>query len=238
MNYRQDLANIYESIIINEIAGAINYWLLPDGSLVRVDDHINYALQHIIPDDEYRGMREEDLYEVLLKKGYLRIVEDSANVYFGYVFDVKPTKKQFMELFGLANDKNKNLIDGLTGATIIKNNESRGEFRDNEQVKQMDRELQPSFYRDKGRYSESYEHRFALNDYSKLIEEGASGHGDEKAVRELIKWGLTEGLIKNCEATNKGWMLKSAKDDSQCLIHKGERSLHYLRRYLQRLEKL
>ena len=73
---------------------------------------------------------------------------------------------------------------------------------------------------------------------SEVIEEG-SGHGDEKAVKNLIKIGIDKGLIKPFpKDTTDGWMLQSTVDGSQHLAHKGERGLHPLRRYLQGLERV
>ena len=76
--------------------------------------------------------------------------------------------------------------------------------------------------------------KFDLQDYTEIVYEGQSGHGDEKAVRNLLKDAIKKGLV-TAKETNNGWMVKSTKDSSQELIHKGERALHYLRRYLQKL---
>lgn len=66
------------------------------------------------------------------------------------------------------------------------------------------------------------------------ITEGKSGHGDEKAVRQLLKDAIKKGLV-TVKETNSGWLVKSTKDNTQEAIHKGERAFHYLRRYLQKL---
>ena len=135
MNHRKDLANIYESTIINEIAGAINYWLLPSGELIKVHDHIYYAVEnfpelekefYMQEDFPYNNdgsiVDEEDVYFAAGEHGYTRVVEESANIYFTYLMSVKPNKSQFTTLFNLANDKDKNLIDGETQKVIVKNN--------------------------------------------------------------------------------------------------------------------
>ena len=52
-----DIGKLYENFILNEIAGATNYWLSSDGELIKVEDHIDYAVKnfntpfHIDPDE-------------------------------------------------------------------------------------------------------------------------------------------------------------------------------------------
>ena len=79
--------------------------------------------------------------------------------------------------------------------------------------------------------------KFSINDYTKLISEG-SGHGDEKAVQMIIKQALKDGLIRGVKDTKKGWILYSAKDNSQFTTHKGEGNFHHIRRYLEGLKKI
>ncbi len=62
-----------------------------------------------------------------------------------------------------------------------------------------------------------------------------TGHGDMAAVMNLLKSAVDKDLI-TYSSTNNGYLLKSKKDSSQELIHKGERALHYLRRYIKKLE--
>ena len=66
---------------------------------------------------------------------------------------------------------------------------------------------------------------------------GKSGHGDVAAVINLLKHAENNNLF-SYTPTTKGYMLKSKKDSSYEMIHKGERSLHYVRRYIQKLEKI
>jgi hypothetical protein len=66
---------------------------------------------------------------------------------------------------------------------------------------------------------------------------GKSRHGDMASVTNLIKDAENKGLI-SYNRTSKGYMLKSKKDSSQELIHKGERALHYARRYIDKQEKI
>jgi hypothetical protein len=182
MNYRYDLAQIYESNIINEVTGATNYWLSADGELIKVQDHIDYAVKnfntpyHIDP-DEYSPMNldgsipeENDVYDSVFQMGYVRVVEDSANIYFTYSLAKKPNKDQFLALYDLANDKNKNLVDGETDKVIINNNDVEPDMASNEKVREMDYDMMPSFYKKRGNYGESVS-KFALNDYTKLIYE-------------------------------------------------------------------
>jgi hypothetical protein len=74
------------------------------------------------------------------------------------------------------------------------------------------------------------------NFYDELVEEGKSGHGDVKAVRNMLFDAQKRGLVDYREIGDGGWLVKSKVDKSAETIHKGERALHYLRRFLQRLE--
>ena len=80
--------------------------------------------------------------------------------------------------------------------------------------------------------------RFILEtDYTQLLDEG-SGHGEMKDVRNMIKDAIKEGLVKRVEDTNSGWILYSAIDNSKFTSHRGEKNLHYIRRYLEGLRRL
>lgn len=78
------------------------------------------------------------------------------------------------------------------------------------------------------------------NLYDQILEEHSmveEGHGDTLAVRKMLKIATKRGLVR-VEETKKGYMIKSLVDDSQYLTHRGEKGLHDLRRYLQKLEKV
>jgi hypothetical protein len=70
--------------------------------------------------------------------------------------------------------------------------------------------------------------------YQEILEE-KSGHGDEKSVRNLLGDAIKDGLVRVKETKN-GYMVQSLKTPHQELIHHGERSLHYLRRFLQKIQ--
>lgn len=168
MNIREDLYEIYENILINEVVGAINYWLDPYGNLIKVDYHIQYAINNF---DVEWDENEHTVYTRVYNKGYIRIVENSDTIYFTYNLSKKPNKEQFMALYDLAEDKNKNLVDGVTSKIIIKNNEIEPDIASNEKVKELDYDMQPSFYKkNKNRYYEGV-NKFSINDYTKLIYE-------------------------------------------------------------------
>jgi hypothetical protein len=76
--------------------------------------------------------------------------------------------------------------------------------------------------------------KFDLQDYTEIIYEGKSGHGDEKAVSNMLKDAIAKGLV-TVKETKGGWLVKSTDGLNQEAIHKGERALHYLRRFLQRI---
>jgi hypothetical protein len=77
--------------------------------------------------------------------------------------------------------------------------------------------------------------KFDLSDYTEIIYEGKSGHGDEKIVINMLKDGIKNNLI-TVKETNHGWMVRSVNDPTkQELIHRGERAYHYLRRFIQKL---
>lgn len=73
--------------------------------------------------------------------------------------------------------------------------------------------------------------------YFDIIEEGKRGHGEMKDVLELMKQGHDEGLYRIKE-TSKGYLLLSNVDNKQELIHRGERSTHYLRRFINKLKEI
>lgn len=72
---------------------------------------------------------------------------------------------------------------------------------------------------------------------SEIVNEGKSGHGDLKEIYKMIKNAISEGLVDTKETKN-GIMIKSLKDTSQLLLHPGERGIHDLRRYLNKLRSL
>jgi Ribonuclease G/E len=77
--------------------------------------------------------------------------------------------------------------------------------------------------------------KFDLKDYTEIIYEGKSGHGDVKAVTNMMKDAESKGLIK-IKDTKKGWMLFSTQNPQMKeTIDRGERALHYLRRFLQKV---
>jgi hypothetical protein len=76
--------------------------------------------------------------------------------------------------------------------------------------------------------------KFDLKDYTEIVYEGKSGHGDQKAVQNMMNDAISKGLI-TAKETKGGWLLKSTDGVHQEAIHKGERALHYLRRFLQKL---
>lgn len=173
MDYKKDIGLLYENILINEVAGAINYWITPDGELERVYNHMDYADENIdLEDLEDQGQTMDEIYDQAYKLGYIRIVENPSNIYFSYNISIRPSKKQFVVMFNLANDKRKNLVDGETQKVIVQNNaESSDSLGKNEQLTKMDQDLQLSFYKNRGKYGESYEKKFPLKDYTKLIYE-------------------------------------------------------------------
>lgn len=77
--------------------------------------------------------------------------------------------------------------------------------------------------------------KFDLSDYTDLLYEGKSGHGDEKIVVNALKDAVKDGSI-TVKETKNGWLVKSVKDPTMMeAIHKGERAFHYLRRFLQKI---
>jgi len=73
--------------------------------------------------------------------------------------------------------------------------------------------------------------------YSDIIQEARSSHGDKVATQNLLKYAIKKGLV-SVEDKKNGSLVKSLVDDTQFLIHRGESDYHYLRRYIQKLEKL
>lgn len=73
--------------------------------------------------------------------------------------------------------------------------------------------------------------------YNDIIEEAKRGHGEMKDVLNLLQDGLDSGLYR-VQETNNGWRLLSNVSDHIETIHKGERALHYLRRFIDKLKKI
>lgn len=179
------LQELYEKTLVVEVVGAQNYWITPSGDLIKVDDHIDYATNNFNVSMDIKFGEDPD-YDPFYKAGYIRVVENTASIYFSYNRARHPDRIQFMTLYGMAQDKNKNLVDDETQKVIIKNNEVEPDVARNDKLDKLDQEMQPSFYRKRGRYGENFS-KYGLADYTKLLYEGKSGHGDEKAVTNLLK---------------------------------------------------
>lgn len=78
--------------LLLEIMFAKNYWVLPDGEIVEVDDHINWFTDNVdspyfhdedgMPTMEDGSICEpEDVYEVAYKMGYVRLVKPHEEEY-------------------------------------------------------------------------------------------------------------------------------------------------------------
>jgi len=71
--------------------------------------------------------------------------------------------------------------------------------------------------------------------YQEMLEE-KRGHGDNSGMIDMLKDATKRGLIEVVD-TKKGWMVRSKVTPDQELIHRGEKSMHYLRRFLQKIQK-
>lgn len=61
-----------------------------------------------------------------------------------------------------------------------------------------------------------------------------SGHGDVKKCWELLEEAERNKLIR-LKKTRNGVIAKSLKDNSQTTFHIGERAIHEIRRYVNKL---
>lgn len=75
------------------------------------------------------------------------------------------------------------------------------------------------------------------NLYSEMVYEGTSSHGKVSDVLKMLKQAEKSGLVR-IEETKNGFMIKSNVDNSQHLVHKGDKAFHNLRRYLNGLQKI
>lgn len=174
---RNSLQNIYESMLITEVVGALNYWLTPNGDFIKVDHHLGYAQKNfnIAKWPAYNhgvgwAQFEGELYDTVYKLGYIRVVEQPATIYFTYNRAKTPNKAQAQALFDLATDKQKNLVDGETQKTLVKNNEIDSDVARNDKLYKAEKEMKPSFYKKRKDYGEGFS-KHDLNDYTKLIYE-------------------------------------------------------------------
>lgn len=71
-----------------------------------------------------------------------------------------------------------------------------------------------------------------------IQEEGKSGHGKKSDVVKLLKKYKKQGKITVEDTTNGYKVISTVNPNLFEFIHKGERALHYLRRFLQDLDKL
>ena len=174
---RKSLQNLYENMLITEVVGALNYWLTPNGDFIKVDHHLGYAQKNFKIDKwpEYThgvswAQFESELYDTVYRMGFVRVVEQPATIYFTYSRAKTPNKAQAQALFDLATDKKKNLVDGETQKTLIKNNEIDADVARNDKLYKAEKELKPDFYKKRRDYGEGFS-KHELNDYTKLIYE-------------------------------------------------------------------
>lgn len=71
--------------------------------------------------------------------------------------------------------------------------------------------------------------------YDDIIEEAQRGHGKQGDVLDLLNYGFSQGLYR-VEPTKNGWKLLSNLSRDIETIDRGERALHYLRRFINKLE--
>jgi hypothetical protein len=192
MNHKIDIENLYNDILLNEVAGSLNYWLTKSGELIKINDHVSHAIENFpeLVNDYYLEDGElyhsngdtmdiNEIYEIIYSYGYIRVVEDTNSIYFVYNLGDKPNKKQFEALIDHSNTKNKNLIDGVTQKPVYQKNDLSAPSRPESLVK-MDTDMQPSFYnRDRKRSYYSESDKFKLNDYTKLVYENNDEDEDE-----------------------------------------------------------
>lgn len=75
--------------LINEIGGAKNFWVLPDGKIVECKDHVDWFMQNVESELEFDGdypiksdgsiAEPSDVYEVAFALGYVRLVKEAGN---------------------------------------------------------------------------------------------------------------------------------------------------------------
>lgn len=109
--------------------GVKNYWMLPQGNIVEVEDHLQWVMDTLqLPDgydvdgdgypiDNYGAILDtDDVYEIAHKQGYVRImVETDKNLmYYTYGITQQLNRKQMSELRNFAIEHKYTLRDGNT----------------------------------------------------------------------------------------------------------------------------
>jgi 8-oxo-dGTP pyrophosphatase MutT (NUDIX family) len=114
-------------------SGIKNYWLSEGGSLIEVNDHIQWVIDTLqfpdgyevnddgYPIDPYGSLLEpEDVYEIARDQGYVRVTVDTGNriLFFTYGINQTVTSKQIRELKNFAIENKYTLRDGNTAKEI------------------------------------------------------------------------------------------------------------------------
>jgi len=97
---------------LSEVANLNNYWMNPNGDLIKVEDHIQYILDKVIPRFPYREDYFEEVYEAAYKLHYVQVVVNPYNerMIFNYGYHA-PSNKQMRELTNFAIENNYKLHD-------------------------------------------------------------------------------------------------------------------------------
>ncbi len=113
-----------EHILLKEILNSRGYWILPNGGVEEVDNHINWLMLNVnITGFSFENgyvvtakgdiADEYDIYTAAFKMGYIRVVEfsNSNDLAFNYLPSKPPTNLQIRELKNLAIETERELYD-------------------------------------------------------------------------------------------------------------------------------
>jgi len=118
---------------LNEILDFRNFWVLPDGRIEEVDDHISWFVTETNQDkyqmdddgyplDEWGAIAEpSDVYTLASEMGYIRITQEIKNngpLEFDYVRDRPPTQRQLKSMKDLAIENRVELKNAVTDRMI------------------------------------------------------------------------------------------------------------------------
>lgn len=113
---------------LNEIEGFLNFWVLPDGKIEKVKDHIGWFLVNVDQDkfhmndddmiitDDGSMAEEEEIYQEAFKLGYVRMVkkpEENYPLYIDYSSDRPPSNLQWRNIKNFAIENHWQLTDGI-----------------------------------------------------------------------------------------------------------------------------
>lgn len=104
-------SHIWEDEKLNEVMDARNFWVLPNGEIEEVEDHIEWMINH---DKDVSGSDWDwdTIYDIAFDKGYVRMVKEiNRPLIVDYSLDRPPTNLQWRNIKDFAIENGWKLVD-------------------------------------------------------------------------------------------------------------------------------